>query len=73
MKKFKKRWRTKLNGLSNSRYCHPCLSYGCDPIGAPETIATRKRRSRRIAKLCEGCGKKECECKNTNSREWRKI
>lgn len=67
---MKKRHKTKKNGLSNSRYCHDCLSYDCNPMFYEDTIATRKRRYRRENGLCEACGNKECVCK---SKEINKI
>ena len=64
MEKNKKRWKTKQNGLSNSRYCHHCLSYDCDPMFFQDTIATKKRIERRKNGLCEACGKEKCQCKS---------
>ena len=63
IKKTKKRWNKKLNGLSNRDYCHHCLSHHCDSMLYIDSIANRKRLKRRSLKLCEACGKKECECK----------
>ncbi len=62
--KNKRRWLKKLNGLSNKDYCQGCLSYHCDPMSYVDSIANRKRMHRRRLGLCEGCGKKECKCKN---------
>lgn len=60
----KPRHKIKKNGLSNKNYCHACLSYDCNPIFHVETIAVKKRLERRRNKLCEGCGNKDCKCKN---------
>lgn len=60
---MKKRWKTKLNG-HNRNYCQHCLCHHCDPMFFINSIANRKRLKRRELKLCESCGKKECQCKN---------
>lgn len=62
--KQKKRHKFKKNGLPSGRYCQVCLSWGCNPMFALDTIATRKRMYRRRNNMCEGCGKIVCSCKN---------
>ena len=64
MGRNKPRHKTKKNGLSNKDYCHHCLSYNCDPMYFMNTVATNKRLGRRRLNLCEGCGNKDCKCKN---------
>lgn len=66
----KKRHIQKKNGLSNSNYCHHCLSYNFNSMFFQDTITTRKRLHRRRSGLCEACGKRVCTCR---SKEANKV
>jgi hypothetical protein len=54
--KNKPRHKIKKNGLSNKHYCQTCLSYNCNPLYSEDTIAVRKRLTRRKLNLCEASG-----------------
>lgn len=71
MARGKRRWSNKLGGTKRAWICKNCGCAYCDPLfGFPDTIANRKIDYRIRNKLCIGCGKKECQCKNTN-RGWK--
>lgn len=67
---MKKRWITKRNGYIHKDYCQGCLSWYCDPMFSKNSIANNKRMKRRRLKLCEACGKKECECKSRECKRY---
>lgn len=64
MSRNKPRHKFKQDGYRTSDFCNHCMCHDCNSWFSVDTIAVNKRTQRRRDKVCEGCGKDPCKCKN---------